>query len=95
MLLVGSREGEREAGLIVSAESDSAQTGRHFIRRSTCMFETYTWRLLDMNISFIGIILLCSFPDLFWVLCVYLMPKRFDGQMGFGNTGANASKMRM
>jgi len=48
-----------------------------------------------MNISFIGFILLFYFPDLFWVLQIYLMPKRFDGQMGFGNTGANASQMRM
>jgi hypothetical protein len=52
-------------------------------------------RLLDMNISFIGFILLYSFPELFWVLHIYLMPERFDGQMGFGNTGANTSKMRM
>jgi len=41
MLLVGRREGEREAGLLMSAESDITQTGRHFIRRSICMFETY------------------------------------------------------
>jgi len=97
MLLVGSREGEREARLLVNAESDTAQTGRHFVRSSICMCmcETYTWQLLDMNISFIGFILLYSFPDLFWVLHVYLMPERFEGQMGFGNTGANASKMRM
>jgi hypothetical protein len=57
------------------------------------MFET--WQLLDMNIIFIGFILLYSFPDLFWVLHIYLMPERFDGQMGFGSTGGNASKMRM
>jgi hypothetical protein len=48
-----------------------------------------------MKISFIGFIVLHYFPDLFWVLNIYLMPKRFDGQMGFGNTGAYASKMRM
>jgi len=67
--LVGSREGEREARLLVNAESDTAQTGRHFVRSSICMrmCETYTWRLLDMNISFIGFILLYSFLDLFWV----------------------------
>jgi hypothetical protein len=43
MLLVGNREGEREAQLLVSAESDTTQTGRHFGRRNICMFETYTW----------------------------------------------------
>jgi hypothetical protein len=57
------------------------------------MFET--WQLLDMNIIFIGFILLYSFPDLFWVLHIYLMPERFDGQMGFVYTGGNTSKMRM
>jgi len=53
------------------------------------------WRLLDMNTSFTGFILLYSFPDFFWVLHIYLMPERFDGQIGFGNIGADASKMRM
>jgi hypothetical protein len=48
-----------------------------------------------MNTSFTGFILLYSFPDLNWVLHIYLMPERFDGKMGFGNNGANASKMRM
>lgn len=41
LLLVGSREGESEAGLLMSAESDTTHTGRHFIRRSKCMFETF------------------------------------------------------
>jgi hypothetical protein len=76
MLLVGNREGEREAQLLVSAESDTTQTGRHFGRRSIRMFETYTWRLLDMNTSSTGFILLYSFPDLFWALHIYLMPQR-------------------
>jgi len=93
MLPVGSREGEGDAGLLVSAESDTTQAGGHFVRSSICIFET--WRLLDMNIIFIGFILLYSFRDLFWVLHIYVMPERFDGQMGFGSTGGNASKMRM
>jgi len=45
-----------------------------------------------MNTSFTGFILLYSFPDFFWVLHIYLMPEGFDGQMGFGNIGANSSK---
>jgi hypothetical protein len=46
-----------------------------------------------MKISFIGFIVLYYFPDLFWVLHIYLMFKRFDGQMGFSNTGADVSKI--
>ena len=75
----------------MSAESDTTQTGKHFVGRIIYVFDTYEWQLFDIKVSFIGFILLYYFLDLFWVLHVYLMPKRFDGQMGFGSAGADAS----
>jgi len=49
MLLVGNREGEREAQLLVSAESDTTQTGRHFGRRSIYM---YVWDLYMVTFGY-------------------------------------------
>jgi hypothetical protein len=91
---VRERERERERELLVSAEPDTIQTERRCVGRIICMYENCTWQLPDMQISFIDFILILYFPNFFWILHVYLMPKRLDGCIRFGSTGVDASKMR-
>jgi hypothetical protein len=49
----------------------------------------------EHKFNWLCFVIFFSRPLLGFAHIFYLMPERFDGQMGFGNAGANASKMRM